>query len=378
MMNGQQEEAGRQQGAREKFARCPLVVIWEVTRACDLACVHCRASAIPEREAGELTTEEGVRLIGRIREFGRPIFVLTGGDPLKRPDIFDLIRASATAGLTTNLSPSGTPLLTHGALLRARRSGLEGISISLDGSREEIHDAFRGVAGSFRLSIDGAAAAVALGIRLQINTTLGRHNLDDLAAIADLVGSLEAWRWTIFLLVPTGRAGAGQQVTARECEEAFEWLADLSRTARFRIKTTEGPHYRRVALQRLGAPGEDRGAAGGAVRPGSGGGRFVPGMNDGSGFLFINSKGAIQPSGFLPLAAGNVRTHDLVGVYREHPLFVALRDPDRLGGRCGGCEFRGGSRARAYALTGDYLAEDPACLYEPRGASGRDGIVARH
>jgi radical SAM protein len=355
------------------------VVIWEVTRACDLACVHCRACAIPEREPGELTTQEGLRLIREIREFGRPIFVLTGGDPLKRPDIFDLIHASASAGLTTNLSPSGTPLLTHGALLQARRSGLEGVSISLDGSREEIHDAFRGVPGSFRWSIEGAAAAVALGLRLQINTTLARRTLDDLPAIADLVGSLEAWRWTIFLLVPTGRADAGQQVTARECEAAFGWLADLSRTARFRIKTTEGPHYRRVALQRFAASGDDRGAAGDVVRPGSGGGRFVPGMNDGSGFLFINSRGSIQPSGFLPLVVGNVRTDFLVSVYREHPLFMALRDPDRLGGRCGRCEFRqvcGGSRARAFALTGDHMAEDPACLYEPPGAPGRAEIVS--
>ncbi|HXH27884.1 MAG TPA: radical SAM protein, partial [Candidatus Polarisedimenticolia bacterium] len=227
---------------RDRFALSPLVVIWEVSRACDLACVHCRASAIPEREAGELTTAEGLRLIADVRSFGRPVFVLTGGDPLKRSDIFELIGGAVAAGLTTNLSPSGTPLLTHAALARARDAGLSGVSISLDGSCEAVHDRFRGVPGSFRWSLEGAASTAALGLRLQINTTLTRHNLHDLAAIADLVAALEAWRWTLFLLVPTGRAGADQQVAPSECEGVLEWLHDLSRTAPFRIKTTEAPH----------------------------------------------------------------------------------------------------------------------------------------
>jgi AdoMet-dependent heme synthase len=358
-------------GAKRSFALSPLVVIWEVTRACDLACVHCRASAIPMREKDELTTEEGLALIRQVREFGKPIFVLTGGDPMKRPDIFELIRAGARASLPTHMSPSGTPLLAHGALVQARDCGLAGVSISLDGSGEEIHDRFRGVPGSFRLSIDAAASTVALGLKLQINTTLTRHNLQDLPAIAELVASLDARRWSVFLLVPTGRARAEQQITAKECEEAFAWLYELSKTAPFRIKTTEGPHYRRVALQMRqapGAPAADSVEAG----TGSGGGRFIPGMNDGSGFLFVGSKGAIHPSGFLPLSGGNVRTHSLVRVYREHPLFVTLRDPGLLEGRCGRCEFRavcGGSRARAFAVSGRILSEDPACVYEPRSAS---------
>jgi radical SAM protein len=375
------DQAGRTEslsGARQKFALSPLVVIWEVTRACDLACVHCRASAIPERETGELTTGEGLALIEQVRGFGKPVFVLTGGDPLKRQDIFDLIRSASASGLPTYMSPSGTPLLTHARLLGARDSGLLGVSISLDGSTEEIHDRFRGMRGSFRLSLDAAASAVALGLRLQINTTLTRHNLKDLPAIADLVGSLEAQRWTVFLLVPTGRALSSQQVSPEECEEVFAWLYELSKKAPFRIKTTEGPHYRRVALQRSGASCE-RADNAVVVGTGSGGGRFVPGMNDGSGFLFISSKGAIHPSGFLPLPAGNVRTDSLTRVYREHPLFVALRDPERLSGRCGRCEFRavcGGSRARAFALTGDVLAEDPACVYDPGKSPGASARAA--
>jgi radical SAM protein with 4Fe4S-binding SPASM domain len=349
--------------SRERFSASPLVVIWEVSRACDLACVHCRASAIPARDKDELTTAEGRALVQQLRGFGRPVFVLTGGDPLKRPDIEDLVGASAAAGLPTYLSPAGTPLLSHAALRRLQHAGLQGVSVSLDGSCAAVHDTFRRVPGSFDWSLQGAAAAAALGLRLQINTTLTRHNLSDLKAIAHLVAALEARRWTLFFLVPTGRARQEQQVTAKECEQVLAWLYDLSLTAPFRIKTTEGPHYRRIALQ------HGAGALDGSV---SGGGRFVPGLNDGAGILFISAKGELQPSGFLPLTAGNVRTDSPVEVYRNHPIFTSLRDADRLGGRCGRCEYRrvcGGSRARAYGMSGNYLAEDPLCDYQPLGGS---------
>jgi len=352
---------------RERFAAAPMVVIWEVTRACDLACVHCRASALAEREAGELDTAEGTRLIAQVREFGKPLLVLTGGDPLKRADIHALIAAGSQAGLPTYLSPSGTPFLTHAALQAAKRAGLVGISISIDGSTAEIHDRFRGVPGSYQHCIEGAASAVSLGLGLQINTTLSRHNLHDLAAIAELTGALEARRWTIFLLVATGRATAGQQLAPDQIEAAFRWLHRLSLQAPFRIKTTEGPHYRRIALEAEAGDDAGHGPDGAAVIA-RGSRKFIPGISDGSGFLFISSLGEIHPSGFLPLSAGNVRDVSLVDAYRNHPLFVALRDPDRLQGRCGRCDYRaicGGSRARAYAATGDYLAEDPACAYQP-------------
>jgi len=348
---------------RGGFATAPLVVIWEVTRACDLACVHCRAAAIPRQDPLELTTDEGRKLIRDLRGFGHPVFVLTGGDPLRRPDLDDLVAAAAAECLPTFLSPAGTPLLSHARLRRLRDAGLAGVSISFDGSNAAVHDAFRRVHGSFDWSLEGAAAAAALSLRLQINTTVTRHNLSDLKAIAALVSALEARRWTVFLLVPTGRARDEQQITAAECERVFEWLHDLSLSAPFKIKTTEGPHYRRVVLQSQ-APGRT-----GTV---SGGGRFVPGLNDGSGFLFVGARGELQPSGFLPLTAGNVRTDSPVEVYRSHPIFTALRNPERLGGRCGRCEFRrvcGGSRARAWAATGDALAEDPLCAYQPRGGT---------
>lgn len=363
------ERNGTMAGGRGGFEASPLVVIWEVTRACDLACVHCRAAAIPKRDPRELTTGEGRRLIHDLRGFGHPVFVLTGGDPLLRPDLEELVAAAAAERLPVALSPAGTPLLSHARLWRLRQAGLCGVSISLDGSCAAVHDTFRRVRGSFDTSLEGAAAAVALGLRLQINTTVTRHNLADLKAIANLVAGLEARRWTVFLLVPTGRATDDQQITPSESERVFEWLYDLSLTAPFKIKTTEGPHYRRVVLQhreRTGAPGAPAGLPGALGV--SGGGRFVPGMNDGSGFLFISALGDLQPSGFLPLTAGNVRTDSPVEVYRHHPIFTALRDPDRLQGRCGRCEFRrvcGGSRARAYAATGDPLAEDPLCEYQP-------------
>ena len=356
---------------RLRFADSPLVAIWEVTRACDLACSHCRASALPSRDPQELTTAQGVELLREIKRFGKPLLIFTGGDPLKRPDLFELIAAARDLGLTSFLSPSGTPLLTHASLRQARQSGLTGISISLDGSTEELHDSIRGVKGSFRWSIDGAAAAVGLRLGLQINTTISRRNLADLPAMAELVAALEARRWTLFLLVPTGRALASQQISPQECERVFEWLAEITPRSRFRIKTTEGPHFRRVLLQRgVGREGLE-----------SRGGRFVSGMSDGSGFVFISARGEIFPSGFLPLTAGNVKRESLVRIYREHPLFLALRDSDRLKGRCGRCEFRricGGSRARAFAATGDFLEEDPACAYmPPRGnpASPDDAAV---
>ncbi len=351
------------------FEKSPFLVIWEITRACDLACRHCRASAQPHRHPLELTTQEGFRLLDEIRQFGRPLFVLSGGDPLKRDDLFDLIAYAKFIGLRVGLSPSGTPLLTRENLKKAHEAGLRSVSISIDGPDAASHDSFRKVPGSFRWCLDGANWTRELGMDLQINTTITRHNWNRLDELAVLMAQLKISRWSLFFLVPTGRGQIEDEIPAEAYEQVLQKLYTFSKTYPFRIKTTEAPHYRRVVLQRLAQ--ERRIPAKKLIEETtSGNGRFLPGINDGKGFVFISHIGEIYPSGFLPVSGGNVRAASLVDVYRNSPLFRALRDPNRLKGKCGRCEFRaicGGSRSRAFALTGDFLESDPYCLYEPEG-----------
>ena len=342
--------------AEQPFGSAPFIAIWEVTRACALACVHCRAEAMPHRHPDELTTEEGKRLIDRIAAFEprAQIFVLTGGDPMRRRDVAELVRHGVDRGLSVAMTPSGTAAVTRARLEDVHDAGLMRLALSLDGSDPEKHDAFRRVRGSHGYTMRIAGDARDLGLPLQINTTVSRETVADLPAIAEAVERLGVVLWALFFLIPVGRAQATQGLSAAEIEEVLEWAAALQERVPFGIKTTEAPHYHRVLAQR-GMAADASGRAGRAV-------------TDGNGFLFIDHVGAICPSGFLPLTAGNVRTDDLVEIYRDHPLFRSLRDPDRLGGRCGRCEFRarcGGSRARAFAATGDPLAEDPGCAYAP-------------
>jgi MoaA/NifB/PqqE/SkfB family radical SAM enzyme len=338
------------------FARSPFIAIWETTRACALACVHCRASAIPRRDPGELTTDEGKALLDRIAAFGDPppLVVFTGGDPLRRPDITELVAHGTRTGLVVSLTPSGTAAATEDKLRALKDAGLARLAVSLDGAGPDAHDAFRRVRGSHRNTLRIIAHARALGLGLQINTTVCRQTLEELPALVDQVAGFGVLLWALFFLIPVGRAQADQALTADEIEGVLHWAAALQSRVPFGIKTTEAPQYHRVAGAQ---PSASRMRAGRAV-------------TDGNGFVFVDHLGNICPSGFLPLPAGNVRRDDLVTVYREHPLFVALRDPARLGGRCGRCEWRercGGSRARAYALGGDPLAEDPGCVYQPAG-----------
>lgn len=364
--------------ANADFNESPFLIIWETTQACDLACLHCRASAQPMRDSGELDTAAAMRLMDTARRFGRPLFVLTGGDPLKRDDTVELVRYGTSIGLRVAMTPSGTRLMTPDVLRNLHEAGLARLAVSLDGSNAAIHDRFRGVAGSFDWTVRMLSVARDLGLSMQINTTISRHNLHDLEPIVDLIGTLGIALWSVFFIVPTGRARATDLTTADEFESVFHRLYDLSRTADFDIKTTAAPHYRRVMLQRQVA--ERRAAVGmDAPTPITAGPGFTlhdhigraRGVNDGNGFVFISHRGDIYPSGFLPLSAGNVRTHDLVDVYRNSPLFHDLRDVTKLEGKCGVCEFRavcGGSRARAYATTGNYLASDPYCAYIPARA----------
>ena len=345
------------------FDTAPFLVIWEVTQACDLACVHCRASAVPHRDAGELTTKEGYALLEEIRAFGDPLMVFTGGDPLKRDDLFPLLRHSVDIGLRTTVTPSATPLLTAEAIERIQKCGVARMALSLDGPDAESHDGFRRVSGSFDRTLFGLRHARGIGLQTQINTTVTRHNLAGLPEIAELVAKEGAKLWSVFFLVATGRAQAAADLTAEEYEQVFEFLYETSKNAPFDIKTTEAQHYRRYVAQRRKAEGTsgNRQQAPSVIQR-------QAGINDGKGFVFISHRGEIFPSGFLPVGAGNVRSERLGDVYRTAPLFRVLRTPDELEGKCGDCNYRnlcGGSRSRAYALTGSYLASDPRCVYQP-------------
>ncbi len=351
------------------FSQAPFLVIWEVTQACDLACRHCRASAQSARNPLELSRKEASGLLRQIREFGDPLMVFTGGDPLKRPDLFELLAESVGLGLRTTVTPSATPLLTAEAVRRFQKAGVARMAVSLDGCSAAQHDGFRQVAGSWDITMDALAEARRIGLETQVNTTVTRHNLADLERMAEVVASQSARLWSVFFLVVTGRASAEDDLNAEEYEEVFARLFRIAQRAPFDIKTTEAQHYRRYAAQaRKEAGGGRHGmAAHGVIAR-------QAGINDGKGLLFISHTGEIFPSGFLPVSAGNIRHTTLEQAYRGSALFQVLRDANSLGGKCGVCEYRnlcGGSRSRAFALSGDYLAEDPRCAYWPPAAGNR-------
>lgn len=353
------------------FNERPFIAIWEVTQACDLACVHCRASAQPHRHPMELSTDAGKRLIDQIAALEVPVFVLTGGDPIKRPDLFELIGHARSAGVRVSLTPSATPLLTREIVVRLKEAGLARLAVSMDGASAQTHDVFRGMDGSFARTLDAVKWANEIGLPVQINTTFSRRNISEIDAIVTLMETLKITLWSVFFLVPTGRGKLDDLLSADEFEQVFAKVYGLSKTASFDIKTTEAQHYRRFLLQQKVA--ERKAGAGIEATPEKvtdAVGRAPRGLNDGKGFVFISHTGEVFPSGFLPMAAGNIRQQQLGVIYRESPLFLSLRDTSKLEGKCGACEFKevcGGSRARAYALTGNPHAEEPCCAYIPRG-----------
>lgn len=352
---------------KRDFAVDPFIVIWEVTRACQLHCVHCRAEAQRHRDPRELTTEEGVALIEQIAALKKPLLVFTGGDPLEREDLFDFIRFAKKQELEVAMTPSATPRVTTDALLRAQEAGLSRCAFSLDGSTAAIHDRFRGTKGSYDLTIQALNTLRELHMPIQLNTTVSRYNVDDLENIANLAEAYGTGLWSVFFLVPTGRANIQDMVDENTAERIMEWLYGQAQTRAFDVKTTAAPQYRRVVMQHRHAKGDGAKQSGFRFEPDSL--RSAQGVNDGNGFVFISHIGDVYPSGFLPLAVGNIRNQSLAAIYRDADVFRELRDPDRLKGKCGVCEFRtvcGGSRARAYALTGDYLASDPSCAYVPQ------------
>ena len=352
------------------FNEAPFLVIWEVTRACALACVHCRADSIHRRNPCELTTEEGYRLIDQVRAFGSrpPLFVLTGGDPMLRPDLAKLVAYARRIGLTVALTPSGTAAATKARLTELKDAGLSRIAVSLDGPTPETHDAFRRVRGSYAWTMRIIESAREIGLPLQINSTISRLTLPHPESMAERIKELPVILWALFFLIQTGRGVSLAQISADECERVLNFIYDLSLVSPFGIKTTEAPHYQRVIWQRDAAAAGSKDPA--CVHRHQL--RAPRTVTDGNGFLFIDHLGNICPSGFLPAVRGNVRSCDLAAVYRTDEVFMRLRNTNALAGKCGACEFRticGGSRARAYAATGALMASDPLCAYEPTGTA---------
>jgi radical SAM protein len=352
------------------FSLAPFTIAWEVTRACSFACVHCRADAQHQRHPLELNTEEAFRLIDRIHEFGNPILIFTGGDPMMRRDLFDLIAYATEQGLRCSLTPTATALPTPMRLQNAKRAGIRRLALSLDAPTPEVHDTLRQVIGSWERTMTILHNALDVGLSAQVNTTVSTHNYHLLPDMVSFIKDVGAVQWSVFFLVPTGRAQMEWMISPGEHERIFNWLYDLSKTSPFDIKATAAPMYRRVTIQRRKAEGDGSPVTfqGAGFQYGDGLNRPTKGVNDGNGFLFISHIGEIQPSGFLPITAGDVRADDVVQVYRQSPLFSDLRNPNKIKGKCGICEYRdvcGGQRGRAYGVSGDYLESDPACAYLP-------------
>ena len=351
------------------FSRNPMLVYWEMTQACGLACKHCRAEAMPNAHPLELDTAQSMAFLNQLVAFGSPLphLILTGGDPLSRKDIYQLIDYACGLGLEVSITPSATPLLTNEAITNLKKHGIQSFGLSLDGSCAARHDGIRGITGTFDRTMEAARHAGTLALPIQVNTLVAEETADDLPAIYELLRtSFPVMRWSLFFLISVGRGKALNAVSPEEGERIMNWVLDLVPNAPFAVKTTEAPSYRRLAIDKMRkvgmAPGQMKNTS---VYKG-----FQ--IRDGHGIVFVSNLGDIYPSGFLPLFCGNVRKDSLVDVYRNSEVFRALHSPDQFHGKCGLCEYShicGGSRARAFAHTGDALGTDPFCPYEPASAN---------
>ena len=360
------------------YSAKPIFVCWETTKSCLLSCRHCRATAIKESQPGELDSRSGMMLIDQLVEFDEPYpaLLLTGGDPLMRPDIFDLIRHAQQRGIYTAVAASVTRLLTRDRLELMRDRGVEIVSVSMDGASAAIHDRIRDIPGTWQATLQAIEMAKSCGMRLQVNTTVMKSNLRDLADIFHLAKERGAVAWEVFFLIRTGRGSSLENPEPGECEEVAHFLYDATRYG-IPVRTSEGPHFRRVYVQRqngaVAPQGELYRHLSDRLRTLEGEPKNTPSLRinatgDGKGIIFIGHDGEVYPSGFLPLSLGNVKDGNLKTIYTTHPLLLAMRNPANLKGRCGACEHKaicGGSRSRAYAEFQDPLQEDPACPYIP-------------
>ncbi|HTR34757.1 MAG TPA: TIGR04053 family radical SAM/SPASM domain-containing protein [Bryobacteraceae bacterium] len=346
------------------YAQTPLNIYWEMTQACALACRHCRAEAVPNAHPDELNFNESLQFLRQIGDFGDslPQLILTGGDPLARADLYELIDEARRLGIGVSITPAATPALTREVLVRLQEHGVEGLGLSLDGSTAARHDSIRGVPGTFDRTIQAMRWAQELNMPLQVNTLASEETADDVPAIYELLKPLGVTRWSLFFLISVGRGKVLQPLSPEDGEKLMAWIYETSRIAPFTVATTEAPSYRRVALDHMRAEG----LTGDQIKR-TGAGRGF-GIRDGHGIMFVSNTGDICPAGFLPLVIGNVRRDRVAEVYRNAPVFQSLHNPAQFEGRCGYCEYHalcGGSRARAYEATGNPLAEDPFCAYQP-------------
>lgn len=371
------------------FDKTPFLIIWETTQACELACKHCRASAMPGPIPGELSTDQGKNLLDQAKDLGTPLIVLSGGDPASRPDLFELIRHGKGLGLRMATIPAATQRLNRDLLFKLKDAGIDQVAFSLDFPTADKHDAFRGYPGTYDHTMRAIEWAHEAKIPPQINTCVWGDSADTLSEMGFLVEKLGIVFWEVFFLVPIGRGADISKLNTSSCEAMFPILHAAQKRNKFILKVTEAPHYRRYLKeheakekgrvnQTVDTPSSPSGHPGGMHKMMSLGGtsdgtKSIPlaerGVNAGSGFLFISSKGEMYPSGFLALSGGNVCKDTIASGYRESELFKNLRDPNKLKGRCGRCPHRrlcGGSRSRAWAMTGDYLETDPWCSYQPQ------------
>jgi AdoMet-dependent heme synthase len=352
------------QHAPRDYAQTPLNIYWEMTQSCSLACRHCRATAMPNPHPNEMTYEESIAFLHQIPEFGEPMpqLILTGGDPLNRPDLDLLIDEARKLGIGVSITPAATARLTRELLMRLKARGVDALGLSLDGSTAQKHDSIRGVPGTFDRTLLAMQWAKELEFPLQVNTLAAGETVDDIPAIYELLKQYDIARWSLFFLISVGRGKVLEPMEEAPGKKLMGWIYETARQAPFVVATTEAPSYRRFALEKM----RSEGMTGEQIKR-SGSYRSF-GIRDGHGIVFVSNTGDICPAGFLPVVAGNVRTNRLADVYRNSKVFRELHNPTEFHGRCGYCEYHaicGGSRARAYAATGDALGEDPFCTYEP-------------
>jgi AdoMet-dependent heme synthase len=357
-----------QRAAHHDYSRSPMLVYWEMTQACGLACKHCRAEAVKTPHPQQLTTAESMDLLHQVADFGQPSphLILTGGDPLERTDIYEIIDEARRLGITVSVTPAATPTLTNEVFAKLKAHGVDSIGLSLDGSNPARHEGIRGVEGCFDWTMAAIQKAADFGFPIQVNTLVSEETADDLPAVYELLKNYKIMRWSLFYLIAVGRGKELQPVTPQRGEELMHWTQQLAEQAPFAIKTTEAPSYRRVALNAM----RESGLTGPEIERTNVYRGF--GIRDGHGIIFVSNQGDIYPAGFLPLVTGNVRVNQLADVYRNSPIFQSLHNPSTFHGKCGACEYRtlcGGSRARAFAHTGDPLGSDPFCPYQPRNTA---------